>query len=363
MRPRWQPKVPLATNRLGGDGEGDRAFNFHPGITDTKPPPPSTSLRLFDLALSEVPDSVGGDRNFVLLAEVVDHLVLQFFFGISFSLPTAGVVGIFSGELVGHEGLLGSVDGGAVGRQNVSRSSSACSAVFPSDRSLLKSKPAPRRRWVRGPRSVLERRRSRRASRLGARCISGGRSGGASPSSPSSVRPVQHRTTGERSPPAPQVSQAKFAISPPTSWLGSRWRWATGRSSPGRAPMDSRCSTSTSGGRDGATTCARCQGIRGSPSTRSRSRPSAAILPKCLVAQHPSPSWLLSGTTSPARYDASPRRLGSRVRPSRRGHAPPTAGRPLRSAQKCRSRALGSSGARATCAGAARRLWALSHRL
>ena len=42
MRPRWQPKVPLATNRLGGDGEGDRAFYFHPGITDTKPPPPSS---------------------------------------------------------------------------------------------------------------------------------------------------------------------------------------------------------------------------------------------------------------------------------------------------------------------------------
>lgn len=90
-------------------------------------------------------------------------------------------------------------------------------------------------------------------------------------------------------------------------------------SSPGRSPMDSRCSTSTSGGRDGATTCARCQGIRGSPSTRSRSRPSAAILLKCLVAQHPSPSWLLSGTTSPARYDASPRRLGSRVHPEPAG--------------------------------------------
>ncbi len=83
--------------------------------------------------------------------------------------------------------------------------------------------------------------------------------------------------------------------------------------------MDSRCSTSTSGGRDGATTCARCQGIRGSPSNRSRSRPRAAILLKCLVAQHPSPSWLLSGTTSPARYDASPRRLGSRVHPEPAG--------------------------------------------
>jgi len=44
---------------------------------------------------------------------VVNHLVLQFFFGVGCSLPTAGVVGVFSGELVGHEGLLGSVDGGA----------------------------------------------------------------------------------------------------------------------------------------------------------------------------------------------------------------------------------------------------------
>lgn len=78
--------------------------------TDTRPP--STSLRLFDLALGEVPDGVGGDRDFVLLVEVVDHLVLQFFFGVGFPLPTAGVVGVFSGELVGHESLLGSVDGG-----------------------------------------------------------------------------------------------------------------------------------------------------------------------------------------------------------------------------------------------------------
>jgi len=44
---------------------------------------------------------------------VVDHLVLQFFFGIGISLPTAGVVGVSSGELVGHEALLGSVDSGA----------------------------------------------------------------------------------------------------------------------------------------------------------------------------------------------------------------------------------------------------------
>ena len=82
------------------------------GITDTSAPP-STSLRLFDLALGEVPDGVGGHRDFVLLAEVVDHLALQCFFGVGFSLPTAGVVGVSSGELVGHEELLGSADSGA----------------------------------------------------------------------------------------------------------------------------------------------------------------------------------------------------------------------------------------------------------
>ncbi|MDQ6837210.1 MAG: hypothetical protein M3137_02410 [Actinomycetota bacterium] len=79
-----------------------------PCITHASPSaPPSTSLRLFDLASGEVPDRIGGDRDFVLLAKVVNHLALQFFFGVRFSLPTAGVVSVFSGELVGHEDLLG----------------------------------------------------------------------------------------------------------------------------------------------------------------------------------------------------------------------------------------------------------------
>ncbi len=135
----------------------DGAFQCGPGITDTRPPaPPSTSLRLFDLASDEVPDGVGGDGHLVFVGNVGDDLVLQFFFGVSFSLPTAGVVGVFSGERVGHEALLGSVDIG-LGQ------SSPCwqgTRRLPRGLSLRTAggragSPASPRRWVGGPRSVL----------------------------------------------------------------------------------------------------------------------------------------------------------------------------------------------------------------